>query len=97
MDSPRIATNELMAKTLEVTPEQFVGYLNSIAPESTCTFCSGEWGVSSTPDGKTAAFVAAQVPNHKGVGVWFFIASCVDCGNSMFFNAGHVTRKIKGE
>lgn len=97
MHDPRIASQEMTSKTIEVTPEEFVEYLNSIAPQSMCTFCGGEWGVSATPDGKTAAFVAAQVPNHSGVGVWFFLASCVDCGNSMLFNASHVTRSIKGK
>lgn len=96
MNNPRFASPETMEKTLKVTPEEFVNYLNSIAPTSVCTFCGGDWGVTASPDGETAALIATPVPNGNGIGVWFFVASCVKCGNSMFFNATRVARTIKG-
>lgn len=95
MSNPRVATADNLELTTQVTPTQFVEYLNSHGPNTKCDFCGvGEYGVGTNIDGEFAPLVAAPVPTHKHVGVWFFIAACVECGNTKFFSANQVVRSV---
>ena len=86
---------ETKARSLVVTPEEFVDFLNTHGPDTKCGFChKGEYGVSPGLSGDAAALVATPVPTHAGVGVWLFPASCQLCGYTVFFNANLVTVKI---
>ena len=88
-------SKEIQEKTLNITPSEFVDFLNKRGPDEKCAFCrEGDYGVSPSPSGDSAAIVAAPVPNHSGVGVWLFPASCSVCGYTIFFNANFVARQI---
>jgi len=81
---------------LKVPVEAVVDYLNRVNKDSKCTFCNtGDYGVIPSPSGGTASVVAAPVPNIQHLGVWFFLATCMDCGHTIFFNARHVLAKMR--
>lgn len=83
---------------LNVPIQVIVDYLNGINEHAKCTFCNiGDYGVLPAPTGGTAAVVAAPVPNVQHVGVWFYLATCVNCGNTIMLNARHVLAKMKSE
>ncbi|EKK5502718.1 hypothetical protein O8H76_001049 [Enterobacter hormaechei] len=39
--------------------------------------------------------VTMPIPNKAGKGVWNFIAVCEKCTNTLFFNVGVITNKLK--
>ncbi|MEX5626096.1 hypothetical protein [Pseudomonas marginalis] len=79
----------------KVTAEQLVDHLNSINPDSLCTFCGvGEYAVPSDPEGKTASMVAAPIPYLPGVGLWLYTAVCTNCSHVVFFHAPFTAAKI---
>lgn len=98
MDAANFLDAETTERTLQITPKQFVDYLNLHGRDTTCSFCKvGEYGVGPSPSGDTAALVAAPVPVQTDIGIWFFVASCLTCGHTAFFNAAMVTKRIVGK
>lgn len=91
----RAMTEETKLKALQVTAEDFVNYMNSFGEAIRCSYCgTGDYGVAPDPAGKGTAMVATPVPNFKGVGVWFYPATCQSCGHTIFFSASFVSRQI---
>lgn len=41
--------------------------------------------------------VTMPIPNHAGKGIWNFIAVCEKCTNTLFFNVGVITKKLKDQ
>jgi predicted nucleic-acid-binding Zn-ribbon protein len=81
---------------LKVPVQAVVDYLNRIDKDGKCTFCHvGDYGVIPSPSGGTASVVAAPVPNVQHLGVWFFVATCMNCGHTIFFNARHVLAAMR--
>ena len=81
-------------KEYQVTPQLFMEYLKRINPDAVCSFCGGDFGVAADPTGKIAPIVATPVPHVKGLGIWLYTASCVNCGHSIFFNAPFVASQV---
>lgn len=82
-------------RELSVSPLMFTEYLNSINKDATCTFCNqGDYGIAADPSGECAPLVATPVPHVKGVGMWLYSASCMNCGHTIFFHAPFVASKI---
>lgn len=80
---------------LSVTPVMLTEYLNSINKDATCLFCKhGDYGIASDPSGECAPIVATPVPHVKGLGMWLYSASCMNCGHTIFFHAPFVASKI---
>lgn len=90
--------NEMLQLITRVSPNEFVDFLNRISPGNKCGFClEGEYGVSSSPDGRHTALVVSPVPTSPGVGLWSFIASCQRCGHIAMFDAARVSKLVRGE
>lgn len=82
-------------KALSVTPAMLTEYLNSINKDATCSFCKhGDYGIASDPSGECAPLVSTPVPHVKGLGMWLYSASCLNCGHTIFFHAPFVASKI---
>lgn len=97
MENPRIANRESQEQSLKITTKEFLDYLNRINFDAKCSYCgTGDFGVAPNPNGDSAALVATPVPNHNGLGMWLFPATCVECGYTIFFSAPMVTKAIKG-
>lgn len=97
-DNERIASEEMKAKYSQVTPRDFVEYLNEKGRDGQNTLCGycgiGEIGVFPSPDGKMAAMVSAPIPDGSGLAVWSYIAACGNCGNLLFFAATKVVNHV---
>lgn len=97
MKGSRIASSRTQELSSKITAQQFVDYLNQKGPDVKCSFCGvGEYGVGPNPSGSATALISTPVPDHSGIGVWFFPAACVECGYTILFNASVVTRAIMG-
>lgn len=95
MKSSRVASSTSQDLSSKITVQQFVDYLNSKGPDVKCSFCGvGEYGVSSNPSGDATALISSPVPDHSGIGIWFFPAACIECGFTILFNAAMVTKAI---
>lgn len=79
-------------KALKVPGQALVDFLNRVAPGNKCCFCNrGEYDVISAPTGGgVAGVVATPVPNVQHLGIWFFVASCDNCGHTALFNSKEV-------
>lgn len=75
---------------------RLVNYWNERAPGSRCLFCrKGDYSLAASPVGDgSAAVVATPVPNMDRLGMWFYVATCNQCGHVMFFNSQFVLRHI---
>jgi hypothetical protein len=89
-------TDRSKNKALQVSGAALVEFLNRVAPDNKCSFCSvGEYTIIPSPsDEGFAGVVATPVPNVQRLGVWFFFASCKNCGHSVFFNAPFVLQAM---
>lgn len=82
-------------KEQAVTSVMLLNYLNSINADATCSFCKhGDYGIASDPRDEYAPVVSTPVPNVKGLGMWLYSASCLNCGHTIFFHAPFVASKI---
>lgn len=86
-------------KALKVPGQALVDFLNRVAPGNKCCFCSrGEYDVISAPTGgNVAGVVATPVPNVQHLGIWFFVASCDNCGHTALFNSKEVLESMTKE
>lgn len=84
---------------LTVAGEKLASYWNEQAPDRKCLFCNeGEYSLASSPAGDgSAAVVATPVPNMDRLGMWFYVATCNQCGHVTFFNSQVVLRKMSKE
>lgn len=97
MKNNRMAPLNIQEITKKITADEFVKYLNEFGPNTKCSFCgNGDYGVGQNPTDSATSMVATPVPDHNGVGLWFFPATCLDCGHTIFFSATKVAKKIKG-
>lgn len=95
MTDPKLASHEERDKSLHLSSDDLVTYLNKVAPDAKCSFCGkGDYGVGSLPENQRAVMVATPVAGLKGVGVWFYPVACVLCGHTIFFSATHVSKAL---
>ncbi|MBC3196997.1 hypothetical protein [Pseudomonas poae] len=83
-------------KVLNMLGEDLASYLNSLSPENKCTFCHvGDYAVAASPGNPDiAGVVATPVPNVQHIGLWFYVATCDNCGHAIFFNARAIVRSM---
>jgi predicted nucleic-acid-binding Zn-ribbon protein len=81
---------------LTVPGDELAKYWNERVPDNKCAFCKvGEYALASSPSGDgTAAVVAAPIPNMQHLGMWFYVATCRNCGYVAFFNANSIVRDM---
>lgn len=92
--APQVETKP-KPKERSVTPAMLLDYLNSKNEDATCSFCKhGDYGIASDPSGECAPLVSTPVPHVKGLGMWLYSASCLNCGHTIFFHAPFVASKI---
>ena len=91
----QVVSKKIADSIKSLTDDQLLDYLNRVNADAKCTYCGGEYGVSRDPQNKNAALVATPVPNTQGIGMWFYPATCIDCGHTILFNASHVVHKLK--
>lgn len=82
---------ETRANKLKVPREAFQDFMERMRPGRGCSFCEdGIYHAAPAPSGGTTGIVATPVPYLKGLGVWFYSATCDTCGDTRFFHANHV-------
>lgn len=93
--TPSQTEAKLKPEELSVSPSMFLEYLNSINRDAMCSFCTkGDYAIASDPSGDCAPLVATPVPHVKGLGLWLYTASCMNCGHTIFFHAPFVASRI---
>lgn len=84
-------------KYLKVPRNAVRDFLERLSPGRKCGFCEhGIYEVAPAPTGGTAGILSSPVPYLKGLGVWFYTATCNACGDTRFFHANKV-RKLMSE
>ncbi|WP_162884126.1 hypothetical protein [Pseudomonas protegens] len=90
--------SERKQKIGTVPLQLLVSYLEQMRPGRSCVFCSGGvYNPAPSPAGKTAGVIATPSANIAKVGVWFFIATCNQCGDTRFFHAPQTYDAIAAE
>jgi len=92
-DQKRDEEFESQVKRLQVPRDALQGFLDRLRGDLKCSFCTtGTYEVAPAPSGGTAGMLSCPVPHIKGLGAWFYSASCSDCGNTQFFLANRARR-----
>lgn len=83
-------------EALTISAKDLAAFWNKKAPGNKCLFCkSGDYALGLSPSGDgTAVLVATPLPNMKHLGMWFYVATCVNCGHVVLFNAQKIVREI---
>ncbi|MBV4500403.1 hypothetical protein [Pseudomonas shirazensis] len=75
-------------KMAKVPLQSLEDFLERMRPGKSCVFCSaGVYKPAPSPKGGTAGVIATPAANIAKVGVWFFAATCSQCGDTRFFHA----------
>lgn len=75
-------------KMAKVPLQSLEDFLERMRPGRSCVFCSaGVYKPAPSPKGGTAGVIATPAANIAKVGVWFFAATCSQCGDTRFFHA----------
>jgi hypothetical protein len=79
---------ERKQKMAKVPLQSLVDYLERMRPGRSCVFCvGGTYNPAPSPEGGTAGVIATPSANIAKVGVWFFAATCSQCGDTRLFHA----------
>lgn len=80
--------SERKQKMSKVPLQSLEDFLERMRPGRSCVFCSGGiYKPAPSPKGGTAGVIATPAANIAKVGVWFFAATCSNCGDTRFFHA----------
>ncbi len=80
--------SERKQKMAKVPLQSLEDFLERMRPGRSCVFCSdGIYKPAPSPKGGTAGVIATPAANIAKVGVWFFAATCSNCGDTRFFHA----------
>lgn len=89
---------EARARKLRVPRNALRDYLERMRPGRRCSFCEkGTYEAVPAPTGGTAGLLSTPVPYIKGLGIWFYSASCDVCGDTRLFHANHVREAMSEE
>lgn len=84
-------------RNLKIPRNALRDFMERLRPGRQCEFCKqGVYEAAPAPEGGTAGILSTPVPHIKGLGVWFYSATCNTCGDTRFFHANKV-RKLMSE
>ena len=84
-------------RNLKIPRNALRDFMERLRPGRQCEFCKqGVYEAAPAPEGGTAGLLSTTVPHIKGLGVWFYSATCNTCGDTRFFHANKV-RKLMSE
>ncbi|MCE1009311.1 hypothetical protein [Pseudomonas monteilii] len=84
-------------RNLKIPRNALRDFMERLRPGRQCEFCKqGVYEAAPAPEGGTAGILSTPVPYIKGLGVWFYSATCNTCGDTRFFHANKV-RKLMSE
>lgn len=90
--------SERKQKMAKVPLQALEDYLERMRPGRSCVFCAGGiYNPAPSPKGGTAGVVATPAANVAKVGVWFFAATCNQCGDTRFFHAPQTYRAMASD